>query len=62
MSAEPVLDLHLLANENADVGGDLFELVLAHPDTVGKNCELLYAASRTTAIPWPTPTHMAANP
>ena len=59
---QPVANLHLLVDEDVDVGGDFFELVLAHPDRIGRTPEILYAASSTTAMPWPTPTHMAASP
>ncbi len=32
MAPEPVLDLHLLAYEDADGGGDLVEFVVCHTD------------------------------
>ena len=63
MAAEAVLNLHLLADEDADHGGDFVELVLTHHQfDIGRKRRSLYAASSTIAIPWPTPTHMAARP
>ena len=70
VATQAVLDLHLHPDEDVDGGGGFFELVLAHRVGVGRKADRLYllltrtaqVPSSTIAIPWPTPTHMAASP